>query len=54
MKINILIAGTLLAVASFFTSCGHFDEINTDPDTPTSVTAAMLASGGIQRYRNSY
>lgn len=53
MKINILIAGTLLAVASFFTSCGHFDEINTDPDTPTSVTAAMLASGGIQSLLSS-
>lgn len=34
---------SLLASASLF-SCGDFDEINTNPDTPTTVTSPFLAT----------
>ena len=48
MNKYIKLAVCLITVAFCFTSCGNFDEINTDPDVPTRVTAAMLASGGIK------
>lgn len=48
MKKYIKIAVCLLYILSAFTSCGKFDDINTDPDVPTRVSAEMLASGGIK------
>lgn len=48
MNKYIKLAVCLITVAFCFTSCGNFDEINTDLDVPTRVTAAMLASGGIK------
>ncbi|MDE5676875.1 SusD/RagB family nutrient-binding outer membrane lipoprotein [Phocaeicola sp.] len=42
---------TAVCLLSFMTttvSCGHFDEINTNPDVPTQVTSEMLAIAGIK------
>ena len=54
MNKYIKLAVCLITVAFCFTSCGNFDEINTDPDVPTRVTAAMLASGGIKIHRATF
>lgn len=47
MKKNTKLATCLFIVIGLLTSCGHFDEINTNPDVPTRVTPEMLALGGI-------
>lgn len=37
--------GSVLLAAISFTSCQNFDEINSNPDSPTQVTPALLATG---------
>ncbi|MDR1455289.1 MAG: SusD/RagB family nutrient-binding outer membrane lipoprotein [Tannerella sp.] len=44
-KWNLTALALLLACAG----CGRFEDINTNPDTPTTSTAAMLATGQIKQ-----
>lgn len=43
-KITIYPLLLLLQLGTIFTSCANFDEINTNPDTPTKATAPLLAT----------
>lgn len=43
MKINKIILG-LFAVSMLLIGCSDFDELNTNPDTPTEATPALLAT----------
>ncbi len=44
----------LLALGIPFFSCGDFDDINTNPDSATSVTSSILATGAIMDLMGSY
>lgn len=45
--INIKLVISSLILAFVFGSCSEFDDINKNPNTPTNVTAEMLARSGI-------
>lgn len=46
-KISLLIVTGLLAIISIISSCSNFEDINTNPDTSTQVSASMLATNAI-------